>query len=608
MSKEGAKENTKQSFREVLGNNFFFLKLMLAASPAYVICLAFDAMRNQISIFFEHTVGIGYVLEAAEFGYPFAKVAKFILILAGAITLGMVYTVFASDYVGEKERPKLRQKIRMMLYEKARSVDLSCYDDPAFYNEQVLAISEVDKQIDRVMEFVNSILSGITSFVLTGAFFLVKDKLSVVFVLVSFVITFIFEMIYNKQNYKVKVESIPFSRKRDYIKRIYYLSDYAKEIRLNPGVSDVLSAQFEEANDEVYRVEKKYAFRKWVIGFIKRYPANIMLSDVIFLSYLVYKAAVLHEMSFSTVAILYGSAGRFKRSLGTLADAYPFAMETSLYIGRIRKFLGYEPKIVSEEKLMPDKSAKEIEMQEVSFAYGESAKMTIRNLNLHIRPGEKIALVGYNGAGKTTLVKLLMRLYDVRAGAILADGKDIRRYEVTAYRDTIGTVFQDFQIFAGTVRENVVLDNDTDGTDAAVRKALESSGLIGRIDRFDLGLDMPLTNEFDEEGVNLSGGESQKLAIARVFYKDAGLMILDEPSSALDPIAEYQLNHTMLTATGDKTVIFISHRLSTTRVADRIIMLEDGQIVEQGSHAELLALNGKYAQMWKAQAGAYVAV
>ena len=608
MSKEGAKENTKQSFREVLGNNFFFLKLMLAASPAYVICLAFDAMRNQISIFFEHTVGIGYVLEAAEFGYPFAKVAKFILILAGAITLGMVYTVFASDYVGEKERPKLRQKIRMMLYEKARSVDLSCYDDPAFYNEQVLAISEVDKQIDRVMEFVNSILSGITSFVLTGAFFLVKDKLSVVFVLVSFVITFIFEMIYNKQNYKVKVESIPFSRKRDYIKRIYYLSDYAKEIRLNPGVSDVLSAQFEEANDEVYRVEKKYAFRKWVIGFIKRYPANIMLSDVIFLSYLVYKAAVLHEMSFSTVAILYGSAGRFKRSLGTLADAYPFAMETSLYIGRIRKFLGYEPKIVSEEKLMPDKSAKEIEMQEVSFAYGESAKMTIRNLNLHIRPGEKIALVGYNGAGKTTLVKLLMRLYDVRSGAILADGKDIRRYEVTAYRDTIGTVFQDFQIFAGTVRENVVLDNDTDGTDAAVRKALESSGLIGRIDRFDLGLDTPLTNEFDEEGVNLSGGESQKLAIARVFYKDAGLMILDEPSSALDPIAEYQLNHTMLTATGDKTVIFISHRLSTTRVADRIIMLEDGRIVEQGSHAELLALNGKYAQMWKAQAGAYVAV
>ena len=165
MSRVREKEKTRQSIRQVLGNNLFFLKLMLAASPAYVICLALDAVRNQVSIFFEHTVGIGYVLEAAEFGYPFVRVARFILILAGAITLGMVYTVFASDYVAEKERPRLRQKIRMMLYEKARSVDLSCYDDPAFYNEQVLAISEADKQIDRVMQFVNSILAGLVAFI-----------------------------------------------------------------------------------------------------------------------------------------------------------------------------------------------------------------------------------------------------------------------------------------------------------------------------------------------------------------------------------------------------------------------------------------------------------
>ena len=136
------KEKPKQSVKQVFGNNFFFLKLMLKASPGYVIFQVLDAMRNQISIFFEHTVGIGYVLEAAEFGYPFAKVARFILILAGAITLGMVFTVFAGDFMAEKERPKVRQKIKMMLYEKARSVDLKCYDDPDFYNEQVLAISD----------------------------------------------------------------------------------------------------------------------------------------------------------------------------------------------------------------------------------------------------------------------------------------------------------------------------------------------------------------------------------------------------------------------------------------------------------------------------------
>ncbi|MCR5510773.1 MAG: ABC transporter ATP-binding protein/permease [Lachnospiraceae bacterium] len=601
-------EKTKQSVKQVFGNNFFFLKLMLKASPGYVIFQVLDAMRNQISIFFEHTIGIGYVLEAAEFGYPFPKVARFILILAGAITLGMVFTVFAGDFMAEKERPKVRQKIKMMLYEKARSVDLKCYDDPDFYNEQVLAISEVDKQIERVLEFMKNVLSGLSAFILTGVFFLFKDPASVIFAILSFGLSVLFEQIYNKLNYKVRIESLPFSRKRDYTKRIYYLSDYAKEIRLNPDVSDVLFKQFEDANDEVYKIEKKYARKKWILGFIRGFVCNALISDVLFIIYLVYQSAVLHNLSFSTVAILYGSFGRLKRSMRVFSESYPYAFETSLYINKIRKFLGYEAQIVSEENIEPTKDAKEIELKNVSFAYGEDTDMLIKSINLHIRPGEKIALVGYNGAGKTTLVKLLMRLYDVNSGEIIADGRNIRQYDVEKYRDTIGTVFQDFQIFAGTVEENVILDTVDKSDEERVRRSLTDSGLIGRIDRFKNGLKTELTTEFSKDGVNLSGGESQKLAIARVFYKDAGLMILDEPSSALDPIAEYQLNHAMLNATGDKTVIFISHRLSTTRKADRIIMLEDGRIVEQGSHEELLKLGGRYAQMWKAQAGAYIAV
>jgi ATP-binding cassette subfamily B protein len=520
----------------------------------------------------------------------------------------MVFTVFAGDYMAERERPKVREKIKMMLYDKAKAVDLSCYDDPEFYNEQVLAISEVDKQIERVLQFVKNVLGGLTVFISTGIFFLLRDKISVIFVAISFVLSLVFEQIYNKQNYKVKIEGIPFTRKRDYIKRIYYLSDYAKEIRLNPEVSDVLFERFEQANDEVYRIEKKYAYKKWLFGFIKKYLCNDMFSDVIFISYLVYQSAVLHNLSFSTVAILYGSFGRLKRGMRVFSESYPFACETSLYINKIRKFMGYEPKIISEKELEPNKDAKQIELKNVSFAYGKSEQMQIKNLDLKINPGEKIALVGYNGAGKTTLVKLLMRLYDVKEGVIEADGCDIKDYDVKKYRDTIGTVFQDFQIFAGTVKENVILDVSENADEEKVKQALDDSGLIGRIKRFKNGLETDLTTEFSKSGVNLSGGESQKLAISRVFYKDAGLMILDEPSSALDPIAEYQLNHAMLGATKDKTVIFISHRLSTTRIADRIIMLENGSIVEQGSHDELLKMNGKYAQMWKVQAGAYIAV
>ncbi len=602
------KEQTKQSVKEVFSNNFFLLKLMFKASPAYLIFVALDSIRNQVSIFFEHVVGIGYVLEAAEYGYPFRKVATFILILAACITLGMVFTVVAWDYIVEKERPKVREKIKMMLYERAKELDLACYDNPEFYNEQVLAISEVDKQIDRGTQFIQNTLSGLTVFISTGIYFFMKDKVSIIFAVVSFVLAFIFNQMYNKMNFLVRVEGNPFTRKRDYIKRIYYLNDYAKEIRLNPDVSKILFKNFEEANDEVYEIEKKYTKRKFLLGFLRRYVSNAMFSDVLYISYLVFQAAVRKTLSFSTVAILYNSFGSLKNGMRIFTDVYPFASETSLYVSKIRKFLEYEPEIVSEEGLTPSKEAKEIELKDVSFAYGKQSNMLLQDLNIHIKPGEKIALVGYNGAGKTTLVKLLMRLYDVNSGEILADGTNIRKFDVKKYRDTIGTVFQDFQIFGGNVKENVMLDVDDACDEARMVQALTDSGLMKRIERMPQGLNTELTTEFSQDGINLSGGESQKLAIARVFYKDAGLMILDEPSSALDPIAEYQLNHAMLSATKDKTVIFISHRLSTTRIADRIIMLEDGRIVEQGSHEELLKQNGKYAQMWKVQAGAYIAV
>lgn len=599
---------TKQSAAMVWRNNWFLIKLMFSASPSFMIFTLMDSIRNQISIFFEHTYGIGYVLEAAEFHYPFRQVAQFILILAGCITLGMVFTVVAGDYIQEKERPKVREKIKMLLYEKTKELDLACYDNPEYYNEMVLAISEVDTQIDRCEAFLRNTASGITVFVSTGIYFLIRDRFSIVFAASSFVMAFAFNQLYNKRSFQIRMERNPHERKREYVKRVFYLGDYAKEIRLNPEIPDILLQTFEQANEEVYRVEKKHAMRRLFLGVMRRYVSNDFFSDVLYITYLVFQAAVRGVLSFSGVAILYNSFGRLKRGMSIFTDVYPFACESSLYVQKIRDFLAYEPKIQSEEGIEPAEGAREMELDGVSFAYDQRTGGLLRDISLHIAPGEKIALVGYNGAGKTTLVKLLMRLYDVDAGRILADGRDIRTYDVQKYRDSIGTVFQDFQIFAGSVRENVLLDVADGCSEDGIKEALADSGLMERVERMEKGIDTPLTTEFMEDGMDLSGGESQKLAIARVFYRKAGLMILDEPSSALDPIAEYQLNHAMLSATKDKTVIFISHRLSTTRLADRIIMLEQGRIVEQGSHSELLERDGKYAQMWRVQAGAYIEV
>lgn len=608
MSINRKKDETKQPMKMIWKNNIFLIKLCLSASPSFIIFAVLDSIRNQVSIFFEHTYGIGYVLEAAEFNYPFIKVASFILILAACITLGMVFTVFVGDYIMEKERPKVQEKIKLMLYEKAKELDLECYDNPEYYNKMVLALSEVDKQIERCVTFLQNTASGITVFVSTGIYFLMKDKVSIIFVVISFIMSVCFNQLYNRICFRVRIDRNPVERKREYTKRVFYLSDYAKELRLNPGVADILQERFKKANDEIYEIEKKYSKRRFILSYMKRHISNNLFSDFIYTSYLVYKAAVMHALSFSSVAILFNSFGRLKQGMRIFTDVYPYACETSLYVQKIVDFLKTEPKIVEGKGIVPYEGAKTIDMEKVSFAYNEKDGELLHDISLHIGAGKKIAVVGYNGAGKTTLVKLLMRLYDVNGGNILVDGIDIRDYDIKQYRNSIGTVFQDFKIFAGNVRENVIMDvwKENDDDEENIRQSLCDSGLLKRIEAMENGLDTELTTEIMDNGVNLSGGEGQKLAIARVFKQQAGLMILDEPSSALDPIAEYQLNHAMLSATKDKTVIFISHRLSTTRLADHIIMLENGRIVESGGHDELLKLNGKYAEMWRVQAGAYI--
>jgi len=198
-----------------------------------------------------------------------------------------------------------------------------------------------------------------------------------------------------------------------------------------------------------------------------------------------------------------------------------------------------------------------------------------------------------------------MRLYDPTEGEILLNGTNIKDYDVEEYRRAIGVIFQDYKIFAATIEENILLDN-TDKIHSDVIPALEQAGFSGKLETLPLGIGQPLTTEFAENGINLSGGEAQKVAIARAFYKDSPLIILDEPSSALDPIAEYHFNHAVTTAGGEKTMVFISHRLSTTRIADTIFLMEKGMVAECGKHTDLLSQNGKYAEMWNAQTSRYL--
>jgi len=537
-------------------------------------------------------------------------VVNFLLIVFGAWAVSFLLSGIYQNLVSQKGLPKIEKKLRDMMYAKVKELDLECYDDPGYYNEFVLSVSEAEKSITRTHQILESIFSGMTALITRGVFFLTTDWPSMFFILESFALTFIFSQILNKVNFSNRLEKNPHERKRAYVHRVFYLNEYAKELRLNPDIAGRLFEEFDESNRKIRDVEGKYARKRTVLGFVSNYLTNNFISDVIYISYLVFRAAVSRAISYSSVVVLWNTSGGLKRNLHDIAGVVPQIAENSLYIEKIRGFLDYKQKITSKRNLPVPEKQGTLELRNVSFGYNENDGYILNNISLMIHPGERVALVGYNGAGKTTLIKLIMRLYDPNEGEILYNGIDIRDYDVHEYRSRIGTIFQDFRIFAATVGENVVLDKDEETIEKesrpAVLKALEYSGFKERLDKLSNGLATELTTEFEQEGIDLSGGESQKLAIARAFFKDAHMVILDEPSSALDPIAEYQLNKTMLQAAEGKSVVFISHRLSTTRHADRILMMENGRVIEEGNHDELIRLQGKYAAMWKAQAGRYI--
>ncbi|MBR5066899.1 MAG: ABC transporter ATP-binding protein, partial [Lachnospiraceae bacterium] len=357
--------------------------------------------------------------------------------------------------------------------------------------------------------------------------------------------------------------------------------------------------------------QKKVSFARVLLLFILRFVLNTLITDSIYMAFLLYKVAILHKLGYSDAIVLAGRTGDLRRSMRYISDIPAKAKENSMYIDKIRSFLAYEPVIVKDKGEDVEKGCKSFELKNVSFRYTPESEEILHNISLKVNPGEKIAIVGYNGSGKTTLIKLLMRLYDPSEGTILYDGKDIKDYNLNKYHDRMGVVFQDFNMYGASLAENVCLDDieikDNEELKENIKKALKRSGFAERLNALENGLETSVTTEFDEAGVDFSGGESQKVAIARAFFKDADILIMDEPSSALDPIAEYNLNKAMHEAAGDKTVFYISHRLSTTRDADRIIMLEKGRIIEEGSHDELLKKNGKYAEMWRVQASRYEA-
>ncbi len=588
----------KVKFSQAVKNNSFIIKTAFQSAPGLcimrIIMGVITGLNHGATVYL-----ISEILNALDRGDSFERILWTVVALAVYL---LVYQLFYSWHwkiYYPMHKLDFIRKLHKRFFVKAAEIDLSCYDTPDFYNDFIYSMERSDKSIMGTLDMFSDIIRCLVASISVFGVVLTVDPIIAFAILGFSIVTMILNIIQNNIYYKYELVSNVIWRKDWYFQRFFSLADYAKEVRLTK-VSQNMKNEFAKNKDEEKRVTIKRQKELLITQII--YLLIHVAEDVFIILFMTYHLMETKKILIGGFAIAITAANKIRGMFGELQWRLAEINKNSLFADKVRRFLELKSSIISGEREL--ETFESIEFKNVSFAYSED-KIALDNVSFKVEKGDRIALVGYNGAGKTTVTKLMMRLYDVTEGEILVNGINIKEYRLDMLREKIGAVFQDYKVFAATVAENVLADKYTPDKEQIVLDALEDSTFGEKLHSLPSGINTELTREFYNDGTELSGGENQKIAIARVFAHNNELIIMDEPSSALDPIAEYNLNVGIDKNARGKTVVFITHRLSTTRHVDKIYMFENGRVIESGSHDELIMSRGKYADMFELQAEKY---
>ena len=424
-----------------------------------------------------------------------------------------------------------------------------------------------------------------------------------IIVVLSFAQFLFFDYIRKKDKKEMWDAMMPHWRKLEYMENVTTDFSYAKDIRLF-GMQKYLAKKQIDVYDEELRHWIK-SRQYWIYNTIFAHGISL-LRQLIIIGWLVY-SVVFNGISIGNFTLYTASAAAFSNAINEILQALSALRERSAHTDDYRSFMDI-PSADDKAQTIPIPPADKytFEFKNVSFKYRGQEKYALKNVNLTLHAGEKLAVVGLNGAGKSTFIKLLLRLYDVTEGCILMNGTDIRKFDRKEYYELFAPAFQDVMVFAFPVAENVSMKEPFNTDKAEAEKMLRLAGLGDKLDKLEKGVDTELLKVLYDDGVDLSGGEKQKLALARALYKKSKIIVLDEPTAALDALAEFRLYQSFNELVGDRTAVYISHRLSSTRFCDRVAMFKDGEMVEIGTHDSLMEADGAYADMFRVQAQYYV--
>ncbi len=609
MRKEKNQVKKEKKKRLPLGrtvaNNCFALRAIWMASPLYLAVYLGSSFVYGILDFLSEGYLLRRIVDGLEGGESMRELILFVCVL-GAVSLTCYCALsWFWNVVSPVKRRLVGAHIEKMLFRKSAEVELACYENPAFYDKYVRAMDEAYDRMNKVMLTLDDLIAQLIALSANSILLFFIDPWLILFGLFPLLLGIV-RRLDNVAKHALETEKKPINRRAEYVKRTFYLGEYAKEMRLGGMYANMLR-DLRETFADYKRVIGKYGRRRAIYGLIQKLGLEVVTVLGATL-YAVWSAVCVGSanggMTVGDCIVVLGSVGTISYCLNNLIQNLAEFGEHALFLEDVRYFLDYVP-TVKDGPLPTPAEGGELCLQHVFFRYGGSEKDTLSDVSFTWHRGERIALVGSNGSGKSTLVKLLLRLYDPTSGTVMLSGVDVKNFTLASYRERFGTVTQDVRMFSMSVRDNVLLRPSL-GEDEKIRQALEESGAWGRVEKMKNGLDTVLTREFDDRGENLSGGEQQKLALARIFAEPTPFVLLDEPSSALDPIAEYAMFENMMRATEGRSVMFISHRLSSATLADRVILMENGKIEEIGTHAELMEQNGKYANMFRRQAESYL--
>ena len=592
---------------------WYIIRLVWETSPAILISLVLIALFNGvmppvgaiISAKVLNELQLSFGLDAGSAAFFASPVFGLLIFLFSYRILNAVVGRIHSAVVRAAGERVVRH-VRLKIMNKAREVDLASYDDPRFYEKLENANREAGHRPIQTLSAALSTVSTLVSLVSYLAILFSAPGmwwaalLIAVMAVPSAIITFAYR---NKNVFYMRWRSKE-RRQMDYYASLMVNKDMVKEIRLF-DLADTLTERYDDAFDRYY-----HGLRRLIVSESIWHVAIALFSAIAncvffaMIAWRVFKGDIL----IGDYSLLTGALTSVASNVATLITATSTIYEGTLFIDNLIHFLKHKRTLVSivEPPLKVAHGAQHvITFENVSFRYPGTERDVLRHINLTLREGESLVLVGLNGAGKTTLLKLLTRLYDPTEGRILLDGEDIRNYDVQDLYSMYGIIFQDFGRYAESAGENIRFGGIHKTDDAAIREAAEASGAAAFIDKLPDGYATPLMRIFEQNGIELSGGQWQKLAISRAFYSDCDVLILDEPTASLDAIAEQEIYDQFDRLRKGKTTIFVSHRLSSATMATKIVVLENGEIVEEGDHQTLMQKGGRYCELFTTQAKRY---